>query len=110
MANYEVTCLGKPGTTYNYIIDGTECIFSSGTVKEVNETLANILKQHKLANGKFLFKVEPINDTVVSKVVEEKVEEFPFSELKEEPIKKDPIKPQLNFKKVDTKKKQDKLI
>ena len=57
-----------------------------------------------------LFKVEPINDTVVSKVVEEKVEDkFSFSELKEEPVKKVPIKSQLNFK-VDSKKKQDKLV
>ena len=116
MGNYKVTCLGKKGTTYNYIIDGTDCLFSSGTEKVVNETTANILKQQKLANGKFLFKVE--NDTTVSKIVEEKVEPKIVTSIATDVITEEPevIKVPVNNKKTfpsfkkDSGKKQDKLI
>lgn len=109
MSNYKVTCLGKKGTTYNYIIDGTDCLFSSGTVKVVNETIANILKQQKLANGKSLFKVE--NDTVVSKAVDKKVE--PDIATEEPEVIKVPVnnkKTFPSFKKDSDSKKQDKLV
>lgn len=116
MGNYKVTCLGKKGTTYNYIIDGTDCLFSSGTEKVVNETIANILKQQKLANGKFLFKIE--NDTVVSKVVEKEAEPKVVTSIETKVITDEPevIKVPVSNKKTfpsfkkDSGKKQDKLI
>jgi hypothetical protein len=118
MGNYKVTCLGKKGTTYNYIIDGTDCLFSSGTEKVVNETIANILKQQKLANGKSLFNVELKNDTVVSKVVEKEAEPKVVTSIETNVITDEPevIKVPVNNKKTfpsfkkDSGKKQDKLI
>ena len=116
MGNYKVTCLGKKGTTYNYIIDGTDCLFSSGTEKVVNETIANMLKKQKLANGKALFKVE--NDTVVSKIVEVKVEPIEATSIATDVVTEESevIKVPVNNKKTfpsfkkDSGKKQDKLI
>ena len=116
MGNWKVTCLGKPGTTYNYIIDGTDCLFSSGTEKVVNETIANMLKQQKLANGRSLFKVE--EDTFVSKIVEEKVEPLVATSIATDVVTGEPgvIKVPVNNKKTfpsfkkDSGKKQDKLI
>ena len=55
MGNYKVTCLGKKGTTYNYIIDGTDCLFSSGTEKVVNETIANMLETTKTCKWQIFF-------------------------------------------------------
>ncbi len=116
MGNFKVTCLGKPGTTYNYVIDGTDCVFTSGTVKIVNETIANMLQKQKLANGKSLFKVE--NDTPVSKIVEEKIEPEVVTSVATDAITEEPevIKVPINNKKTfpsfkkDSGKKQDKLI
>jgi hypothetical protein len=116
MGNFKVTCLGKPGTTYNYVIDGTDCVFTSGTVKVVNETIANMLQKQKLANGKSLFKVE--NDTSVSKIVEEKVEPEVVTSAATDTVIEEPgvIKVPVNNKKTfpsfkkDSGKKQDKLI
>lgn len=116
MADFKVTCLGKSGTTYNYVIDGTDCIFTSGTVKIVNETIANMLKKQKLANGKSLFKIE--NDTPVSKIVEEDVEPSMVTSLATDVVTEEPevIKVPVNNKKTfpsfkkDSGKKQDKLI
>ena len=119
MGNWKVTCLGKPGTTYNYIINGSDCFFSSGTSKVVNETIATMLQKQKLANGKSLFKVEEENDTVVSKIVEEKVEPLVATSIATDVVTGEPgvIKVPVNNKKIfpsfqkdSGKKKQDKLI
>lgn len=53
-----VTCVAKPGTTYNMVVFGEPLLFKGGNTRTVHESIGNVLEKVRDDFGKLLFKVE----------------------------------------------------
>lgn len=95
-----VTCLGKPGSTYNIVIDGATVFFKGGESRLLDESVGVVLKNILQTSGENLFSIksdkepEPENKPKVyvpklkepKKVVKETKRKKPTSGSKQRPL------------------------
>lgn len=53
-----VTCLGKPGSTYNIVIDGATVFFKGGESRLLDESVGVVLKNILQTSGENLFSIK----------------------------------------------------
>lgn len=90
-----VKCLGKPGSTYNIVIDGVTVYFKGGSTQVLDESVGVVLTNIKDTDGNNVFDVKLDNKTV----------EETYVPILEKPKKKEP-----KTKKPTTKTKQRPLV
>jgi hypothetical protein len=118
MSKCKVKCLGKKGTSFNYILSGRDYIFRGECTTTVDSSIFDRLKNIKGPKGKPLFIIEDIieeiiEEPIVEPIVEEIVNTIEDIDFTESMLSKP--QPKINTSNVtkiksDLGKKQGKLI